>query len=274
MSPWHESSPVKYDESTLDQAIRPASTGNALQAQEGTPLPNPQLEEVVTLTGEGPIELQKQIVYACKSNRQHEPTHDEYNIKRNVEWEVHQAMSLGPDGDDFSRVLSISGGEVDAQATTCGAYIQEHFTAVKGFLPALQAAWNSGSLYETSLDLGGIHHLSIGVYGRDKERAAVIASGSLSSVALLAKAFAWFCCMLRPSSPESINLSTFKFDLEARKDDLVVNLHLSWRDRSGIESCWHDLFKRAVIALDSPISDRSQFRGFGMFMDNINPPYT
>lgn len=80
--------------------------------------------------------------------------------------------------------------------------------------------------------------------------------------------------MLRPSSPESINLSTFKFDLEARKDDLVVNLHLSWRDRSGIESCWHDLFKRAVIALDSPISDRSQFRGFGMFMDNINPPYT
>lgn len=67
-------------------------------------------------------------------------------------------MSLGPDCDDFSRVLSISGGEVDAQATTCCSYIQEHFTAVKGVLPALQAAWNSGSLYETSLDLGGIHH--------------------------------------------------------------------------------------------------------------------
>ena len=37
VSPWHESSPVKYDESTLDQAIRPASTGNALQAQGELP---------------------------------------------------------------------------------------------------------------------------------------------------------------------------------------------------------------------------------------------
>lgn len=159
------------------------------------------------------------------------------------------------------------------QLASCEGYMQEHFTTGKDLLHAIQAAWDAGTSHDTNPNEGGLRHLSVRIRGLDKGRADIIAFGSLSSLIYLAQAFAWFCCVLRPDPSGRMSLSTFKFDLTTKRNlshaDLVIDSHLSWKKASGVKSCWHELFNSIMIAYDRPISNRSQFRQFGMLTDLI-----
>ena len=164
-------------------------------------------EEVMTQRGEGFIELRQKLISTCNHAEQ------TYTLELNVEWEMPQVLSFHTDFGEFARHVAIVGSEVDAQVATCEAYIQEYFTSAKDLLPGLQAVWDSGNLYEVSPGEGNLHHLLVMVYGPEKERATVVASGSSSSIIDTAQACAFFCCAVRMTSLEGISLSTFTFDL-------------------------------------------------------------
>lgn len=179
---------------------------------------------------------------------------------------MRQVLSFHTDFGEFARHVAIVGSEVDAQIATREAYIQEHFTSAKELLPVLQAVWDSGNLYEVSPSEGNLRHLSVMVYGSEKERATVVASGSLSSIIDISQACAFFCCAARMTSSEGINLSTFTFDLTAKSNQShsVICLHPSWKRASGIKMGWHELFTKVLVIYGGPIFSYSQFRQSGM----------
>ena len=98
-------------------------------------MPSLQPETVVTYAGEGFTELRQQSVSAHE-NQQHW-----HRIEINIEWEVHQAIYRYSNLENFSRICTINGGEINAQAASCEDYMQEHFTVGKDLLHAFQTAW-------------------------------------------------------------------------------------------------------------------------------------
>lgn len=131
-------------------------------------MPLPSLRpETVTYAGEGFTELRQQ-PFSTYENQQHG-----YRIELNIDWEVHQAMACYPNSTNFSRICTINGREIDAQAAACEDYIQEHFAVGKDLLCVIQSAWDLGASYEANPSEGGIHHLSVTLYGPEKERAVV-----------------------------------------------------------------------------------------------------
>lgn len=150
------------------------------------------------------------------------------------------------------------------------AYIQEHFTAATELLPAIQAALSSGALYETRPRDQDLCYLSVRLQGPEKRKITVIAFGFLHTLKDITQAFTWLCCAIRPPPSREINLSIFNFNLSSRGNlslvDLSIDLNLSWKNASGIESGWHKLLNSIVIVLNSPITDRSKFRISGMLM--------
>lgn len=71
---------------------------------------------------------------------------------------------------------------------------------------------------------GDLRHLSVRLHGLEKERAAIIVCGSLSSLIDLAQAFAWFCCVPRPNTLEGMRPLTFKFDITTKRNQLHASL--------------------------------------------------
>ncbi|KAK8124426.1 Pfs domain-containing protein [Apiospora kogelbergensis] len=155
-------------------------------------------------------------------------------VELDITWEVHQAMEKYRDGAKFSSILTITGGEVDAQAATCEDYLREN---IKGGLPLLQAiqnAWgNRGS--------GEASGISVNISGRGFDKASISASGSADTVIDLARAFAWFSCAIRPfEEQEGITLSTFTFSFQKPSENNI-----------------------AVIVSNGPFYDRTRFGGPG-----------
>lgn len=182
------------------------------QVKEETKMPLPSLRpETVTYAGEGFRELRQQPFSTCE-NQQHG-----HRIEFNIDWEVHQAMCRYPNSNNFSQICTINGGEIDAQAAACEDYIQEHFAVGKDILYVIQSAWDLGASYEANPIEGDIHHLSVTLYGPEKERAVVRAVGSSAALTDLVQAFSWFCCALRPIPSKRMSLSTFKFNVTTQR---------------------------------------------------------
>ena len=225
--------------------------------------------QIVTYTGEGFPDFKQQIIYACAKDGQ-PITHNRHRIELNAEWEVPLHLPINV----LTQLFTLSGDEIDAQGATCEAYIQEHFTAATELLPALQAALSSGALYETRPREQDLCYLSVRLQGPEKRKITIIAFGSLHTLKDIAQAFAWLCCALRPPPSREINLSIFNFNLSSRGNqscvNLVIDLNLSWKDASGIESSWHKLFSNIIIVLNSPTTDRSQLRISGTLIPRIS----
>jgi hypothetical protein len=219
-------------------------------------------ENISSDRGEGFADLYTQLVSAYSSEEEHSPF-DRHRMELSVEWEVPQALRLYKRGTRFSSILAISGNEIDAQAATCKDYLQEHFKTGQTLLHAVQATWDTKTLYNTEPPEGNLRHLSVKLSDLERQTVVVTASGTSSSLTEVASAFAWLCCALRPALSEHLSFSTFQFDFHATTNqscsNVVVKLQLLRKTAGDRSSCWHHLFKKANIILDGPISDRSRF---------------
>ncbi|KAL5089105.1 hypothetical protein Trisim1_005961 [Trichoderma cf. simile WF8] len=212
------------------------------------------------IVGEGFPEFERQLSSLAKLTQ----------MELKMNWEVPEAMQLYRKGIQFSTILTISGSETDAQAAICEDYVLEHFPKTGEILLAyVQAAWDSEeNLYNGDGEASGIldkvsvrfEHLQ----GSKHQTASVTASGMSNDLTELARAFTWLSCAIRPAKSGNLCLSTFQFSLYTKRDStdcVVIEVQLlPLREANNGRSCWCDLFTKAIIVSDAPISDRSRFR--------------
>jgi hypothetical protein len=189
-------------------------------------------------------------------------------------WDVHHAMRLYRKDTSFASILTISGGPNDAQAATCIEYLDEHFPRVGSILlETIQTAWSSTSLRpeninprppspRISVQLGQLSER----LETDRSEILVTVSGTPDDVVNLSMAFTWICAALRVPNLEELNLSTFEFEVSARPSfpDSAIGLRISLLPLEPIpkieQSCWHALFRQAIIISDAPIRERKTLR--------------
>lgn len=225
----------------------------------------PSADLLLQANGRGFEQLQTHLSIIQKESM----VQDGHRLEVEASWEVHQAMPLDPDSTNFAPILDISGNQLNAQATTLGSYIHEHFSIGETLLEALQRAWDSSDGMALDMSTSNLQHLSVRLRGQGRDTVQLFAIGSMETLEEVGRAFAWFCCAVRPAPPANINLSTFIFNVESRKKEagveFMVYVKPTWQEASEAASCWHELFKQAVIVMDAPITDRKGFTADGMF---------
>ena len=238
------------------------------------PIEMPSAEPLLQAKGKGFEQFQSNMLLIQKDPM----AHIGHRLEVEASWEVHRAMPIDPNATKFAPTLVISGNQLDAQATTLGRYLHEHFGIGEILLEALQKAWDSRDGMAIDMSTSNIQHLSVRLRGPERDTVQLCAIGSISVLEEVGRAFAWFCCAVRPAPPANINLSTFTFNVESRKKeagvDFIVYVKPTWEEAREAVSCWHQLFKQAVIVLDAPITDRTGFAADGMFRIYFNRSIT
>lgn len=81
--------------------------------------------------------------------------------------------------EKFSRVFSITGDKIDAQAVSCEMHLTQHFTTGLILLDSpATLAWDCGTGSAMNPEEGGLRHLSVEMRGSQQESAAITAFGS------------------------------------------------------------------------------------------------
>ena len=94
---------------------------------------------------------------------------------------------------------------------TIKEHLQEHFHSGGVLLEDLQAALDTKIPTESQGTTKGMQNLSIRVEELGDQRVNAIISGAHDILVDTAKAMAWILCVVRPTCPEGLSLSTFKF---------------------------------------------------------------
>lgn len=202
----------------------------------------------------------------CCLDSIYSPMSNEHVLRLRVDWELHEAVPQYRKGTRISAILAITGDEMNAQAATCGAYMQEHFQTGSNLLCAIQGAWDSRKPHRIQPSDKKPSRISVELQGFGTGMEAImVASGSRHYLIDLGRAFAWLCCAVRPTPSKRKSLSNFDYCVSAINItdqggvDVAMTLRLSSEEPKGLEVCWHRLFNSFNVVLGGPMSKRSEY---------------
>ncbi|KAL9118071.1 MAG: hypothetical protein Q9187_005387 [Circinaria calcarea] len=181
-----------------------------------------------------------------------------------VQWELIQYVkSELEEGDTFVNVLTVSGGIINAEASSCLDYCRRNWPATGEFMVmALEKAFRTGR-HEESSSLGTTIFCQLWTsdVSQSKERATIVVEGSREDVIGIAQQLAWLSTAFRVPSEGKFACSKFVFN--ETKDSGVFDLKLlQLQDiRATSQACWHPLFLNGVLAYGFPIRPRDEEYG-------------
>lgn len=195
----------------------------------------------------------------------------QYNTSFDLSWELLAFVRdhLG-EGEKLSQVITLTGSQVNAQASTCQQFIREFWPNLGPRLLSFIEVVCEQYLREGEIWMvkwfPGEESTSGGIEIKIKiksDQTTLEVHGPLESQIQVTKILAWLTAAVRSSTPPSLSSS---------KTGLTFEEYGSYPERSyfklqpkplkpirnGSQMCWHPLFERSVIAAQYPYVQRTQ----------------
>ncbi|KAH0537627.1 hypothetical protein FGG08_005578 [Glutinoglossum americanum] len=199
-----------------------------------------------------------------------------------VFWELESFVQeeLSPE-QRISQVITLTGSEKDAQATTCKDYICTNWPRTGPvLLDAIESALTlecselvtitrAAEELEVTVSLHGKKGINTPEEGHPP--AVIKARGLLQNRADIAAALAWLSATLRISKNKGLAYSNPILSHHVGDSDNTLTFDLRLCELSPVDSkdnmCWHPLFNHGVIVNGFPIRDRKQGMGLDVSVE-------
>ena len=197
---------------------------------------------------------------------------EHYHTIFDVTWELLAFVrdKLGED-EKLSQVITLTGTQINAQASTCEQYIRERWPDLGPELlssiedtceKCLRQSGFSEASMTTKLPKVGSTSAVVDI-GIKSDKTIIKVKGTLECQVKVTEILAWLTAAVRSSTIPSLSNSeaglTFE-KYEANSTVACFKLQPEPLDpiRDGHQMCWHPLFERSVIAVQFPYAERTQ----------------
>ncbi|EXV03237.1 ankyrin repeat protein [Metarhizium robertsii] len=204
---------------------------------------------------------------------------DDCVIEIETQWEVLQFMDEEmPEGQDLSRLLTLSGTSSQAVAKQAGEYIMLTWpvTGPRTLHVLNSALFLSRTCQESPSRLAwsGAFLIDVTIYPRNmqdssSEKAVVKASRTKTQVMEIAQQVAWFSAAFRPPLENCLGYSILRMHTNGIENGVI---YLSIKPQKLVDKepsatadpigkCWHPLFQNSVLAYGFPVPKRGNQKG-------------
>ena len=194
---------------------------------------------------------------------------EQYNTTFDLRWELLAFVRdhLG-EGEKLSQVITLTGSQVNAQASTCEQFIREFWPDLGLRLLSFIEVVCDQYLREGEIWMAkwftGEEFPSVGIEIKIKsDKTTLEVHGPLESQIRVTKILTWLTAAVRSSTPPSLSSSKTRLTFEEYgSDPEKAYFKLQPKPlnpiRNGSQMCWHPLFERSVIVVHYPYAQRTQ----------------